>query len=151
MVCLSHHNQIVSTGYALSGSAYLTIPGLTIGDTLDVTVTAYNRIPYFGTVVVVANGTTQVGSVNVNNLGLTASPAGANHPSLISFHLPKATTVSMKIYSSTGQLVSRIFENQKFDSGNHRISQDVSGLSAGIYFVKMQTGENESIARMIVE
>ena len=151
LVCLSHHNQIVSTGYALSGSAFLSIPGLTIGDTLDVTVTAYNRIPYFGTVVVVANGTTQVGSVNGNDFGLTASSAGANHPSLISFHLPKASFVSMKIYSSTGQLVSSIFENQKFDSGSHRVSQEVSGLSAGIYFVKMQAGENESLARMVVE
>ena len=151
LVCLSYHNQIIATGYALSGTAYLTIPGLTVGDTLDVTVTAYNHIPYFGTVVVVPNGTTQVGTTDANAFSLSAGLATQGKPSTISFTIPSNTTVSIDLYSSSGQLISKVLENQKMNSGTHRISQDVSGLSSGIYFVKMKADQHELVTRMVVE
>ena len=135
----------------MSGTAYLTIPGLTVGDTLDVTVTAYNHIPYFGTVVVVPNGTTQVGTTDANAFSLSASLAAQGKPSTISFTIPSNTTVSIDLYSNNGQLISKVIENQTMNSGIHRISQDVSGLSSGIYFVKMKADQHELVTRMVVE
>lgn len=151
LVCLSHHNQIVATGFALGGLAYISIPGLTLGDTLDVTVTAYNRIPYFGSVIVVPNGVTQTGTLSSTTFGLAASLSSAMQPVVISFTLPAACAVTMDLYSATGQLVSHILDNLKMNSGTHRFSQDLSALRTGIYFLRMTADQNESVARLVVE
>lgn len=151
LVCLSHHNQIVSTGYALSGSAYLNISGLTLGDTLDLTVTAYNRIPYFATVVVVPNGTTAISGLNSEQFAFTASPLTSLSPSHISFSLPATANVSLNVYSNTGQLVNQIFNNRKLNSGKHDMVQNDTGLSKGIYLLKLTVDSKEIVKRLIVE
>ncbi|MBN1755565.1 hypothetical protein JW877_05045 [bacterium] len=56
LVCITNDGSIHKAGYTnSSGSVSLAISDATMGDTLFITVTAYNKIPYFGTIIVSGN------------------------------------------------------------------------------------------------
>jgi hypothetical protein len=129
LVCLSHNNQIVSSGWSLLGNAHLNVSGLTLGDTLDLVVTAYNAIPYFANVVV-TNTTTGIGKASSKPFALYPNPAKGN----LNISLPYGIgIVSINILNSDGQLVL----SEKTTGGKI----DISSLSTGIYSVKIS---NES-------
>ncbi len=52
-VCLSVNNQIKGTGYISNGSVTITFPAFSSVDTMTVAITAYNHIPYIGTVPII--------------------------------------------------------------------------------------------------
>lgn len=53
LVCLTMNGQILGTGLATGGSALINFPALSSPDTIFVTVTGFNQIPYLGQVLVV--------------------------------------------------------------------------------------------------
>lgn len=53
LVCLTMNGQILGTGVANGGTALINFPALTSPDTLFVTVTGFNQIPYLGQVLIV--------------------------------------------------------------------------------------------------
>ncbi len=53
LICLTLQGQILGTGISSGGSATINFAALTVVDTIHVTATAYNKIPYFGTVLIV--------------------------------------------------------------------------------------------------
>lgn len=48
IVCLSKQGNILGTGIVASGSVVINFPAINTIDSIDVTVTAYNCVPYFG-------------------------------------------------------------------------------------------------------
>jgi len=54
-VCLTINHQIIGTGTVVGGIANITFPALTTGDSILVTATAFNYIPYQGNVGVIEN------------------------------------------------------------------------------------------------
>lgn len=48
LVCLTKQGNILGTGTIASGSVMISFPAINSIDSIDVTVTAYNSIPYFG-------------------------------------------------------------------------------------------------------
>ncbi|MBK6520848.1 MAG: T9SS type A sorting domain-containing protein [Sphingobacteriaceae bacterium] len=48
IVCLTKQGNILGTGIVASGSVNITFPAINSIDSIDVTVTAYNCVPYFG-------------------------------------------------------------------------------------------------------
>ncbi len=60
-------------------------------------------------------------------------PNPFNPATTISFKLPVAGLVSLKIYSSTGQLISNLI-NQQFSSGLHKTEWQAKNFASGIYF-----------------
>jgi hypothetical protein len=53
LVCLTMNGQIIGTGLAAGGSALINFPTLTVPDTVFVTITGFNQLPYQGQVLVI--------------------------------------------------------------------------------------------------
>jgi hypothetical protein len=82
IVCLSKQGNILGTGTIASGSVIISFPAINNIDSIDVTVTAYNCIPYFGKTQVRCS--TQLITLNSSNVSIcvgssaTLSASGAN-------------------------------------------------------------------------
>jgi hypothetical protein len=131
-VCLSLHNQIVSVSWSLAGSAILTTSGLHAGDTLDVVVTAYNAIPYFGHVIVMPASTTGISSLSGQFLSLYPNPGNGK----ISFQLKEnSKEVSVRVINAIGQTacIKHCSLPQNVDLPDGVFHLDLSSLSPGNY------------------
>ena len=124
LVCMSHNNQIISTGWSLMGNAALLPSGLTVGDTLDITVTAYNTIPYFGQVVVTSS-TTGIPSSVAQSFSIFPNPASG----IVSLNLPvHSENITIQVMNAIGKsiLIVPQVSTEKLD---------LSHLAAGVYSV----------------
>jgi hypothetical protein len=74
-------------------------------------------------------------------------PNPFNAETNISFDLPRAAEVSLKIYSLSGQTIETLIDG-KMEAGRHTVTWDASGHSSGIYFYKLSAGEVSEIRRM---
>ncbi|MCK6613550.1 MAG: T9SS type A sorting domain-containing protein [Ignavibacteriaceae bacterium] len=78
-----------------------------------------------------------------------------NHPNpfnpstVISFGLPVASDISLKIYDQLGAEVATVAEGA-FEAGKHEISFDGSRLSSGVYFYKLQSGSFVQVRKMMM-
>lgn len=128
-VCLTLHDSIVSTALSLGGQVNLLFNHFQDGDTLLLTATAYNAIPYQGQIPVVAMNTGLVG-VSIETLELFPNPATDR------LTIRTASNwQSLRLIDVTGREV-RTLEN----SGTSRqISLDVSALTSGFYSVVVMT------------
>lgn len=150
LVCLSFHNQIVSTGYTLGGSAFLSLPQLTLGDTLDLTITAYNTIPYFATVVVVPSGTTSISLASSSSAALSVSQLAAGTHLMISFSTSASDLVRIDGYSITGQKVCSLLDQQILPAGQHSLTLSTDLFSQGVYFIRLTAGDQVKTCKVVV-
>ena len=72
----------------------------------------------------------------------------------ISFALPKASTVTLRVFTLTGQLVRSLAEGQR-SAGIHRASWDGRDLlgnkvPSGVYFYRLETPSYSSTKKMVV-
>jgi putative lipoprotein (rSAM/lipoprotein system) len=66
------------------------------------------------------------------------------------YSLPVAALTRIALYSATGRLLRDIFERVE-SAGDHAANIETSGLSAGTYFLKLQSGAYDAITRIVVE
>lgn len=66
-------------------------------------------------------------------------PNPFNPQTTISYSLPQASTVTLKVYDLIGREVAVLMQNERKGLGNYEISFDASNLSSGVYFYKLQT------------
>ncbi|MEX0720707.1 MAG: alpha-amylase family glycosyl hydrolase [Balneolaceae bacterium] len=74
-------------------------------------------------------------------------PNPFNPTTAISFYLPKAENVVLKIYDITGRLVSTLVEGKR-NAGHHSEKFDASAFSSGIYFYSIEAGSFRSTQKM---
>jgi Secretion system C-terminal sorting domain len=94
----------------------------------------------------------------VNPVGPGASPAGmsmrawrsANGTIEMRYALPAGAQTRMALYDATGRQIKEIFDRSQ-SAGEHEARLETSGLSAGIYFLKLQTGTHAAITRISIE
>ena len=67
----------------------------------------------------------------------------------ISFSVPKATDVSLKVYDATGRVVSTLV-NGKVDAGTHTASWDAKDAPAGVYFYRLNSEDFSETRKMVV-
>lgn len=77
-------------------------------------------------------------------------PNPFNPTTNISFSLPKNCIISIVIYNINGELVKKIIENKSYPLGNHLININLSELSTGIYFYKLETIDWKKTRKMIL-
>lgn len=68
----------------------------------------------------------------------------------ISFRLEKAAAVTLVVTDALGREVRRLLHAEYYSEGTHALSLDASGMTPGIYFVRMTVGEAQQFSRMIL-
>ncbi len=76
-------------------------------------------------------------------------PNPFNPSTTISFGLPSASHVSVKVFNMLGQEVATLFEGRK-DAGVHNLHLDATDLSAGVYLYRIQAEDVVSVKRMVL-
>ncbi len=100
----------------------------------------------------------------LQKMPLMVRPAGSNvsqAPSLLAgqeakgsietrYTLQVAGRAHLALYAATGRLVREFFDRSE-SAGEHQARLETSGLPAGIYFLKLQTGTHAAITRIPLE
>lgn len=75
-------------------------------------------------------------------------PNPFNPATTISYALPKAGFVTLKVYDTAGREIA-VLVNNEMSAGNYKINFDASNLSSGVYFYKLNAG-GVSIAKKLI-
>lgn len=146
LVCLSKDGVILGTGYSNGTSVAITIPAATNG-TIDVVATAFNKLPYNGTITV-------SGTVGINETAdadfISIYPVPASSFFTISGAVTNAGKMKMALYNNLGQEVLLI-ANESIAAGSFIKTIAVDQLPAGVYFCKLETTSSTKIQRVIIE
>ena len=85
------------------------------------------------------------------DLQLCAAPNPFNPSTVLSFHLPRASTVHLGCYNLLGRLERRLLEGVQLGAGEHRVVMDGMGLPAGLHVVLLRAAElEESIPLLLI-
>lgn len=76
-------------------------------------------------------------------------PNPFNPSTSISFNLPTAGLVSLKVYNMVGQEVATLI-NEGRSSGTHTVNFDASRLSSGMYIYRLQSGSFTQTKKMML-
>jgi hypothetical protein len=76
-------------------------------------------------------------------------PNPFNPSTSIEYGLPKSAFVTIAVYNSLGQEISRLTNEQQV-AGVHRISFNGSGLASGIYYFRISAGELSRTQQMVL-
>jgi len=76
-------------------------------------------------------------------------PNPFNPMTKISFAIPKAGFVSLKVYDLLGREVSNLINEEK-QAGNYSIDFNSGNLTSGVYFYKMQSGSFTETKKMLL-
>ena len=76
-------------------------------------------------------------------------PNPFNPNTIITFQLPHAVHVSLKVYDVLGKEVATLV-NEVQNVGNHAVSFDASGLPSGVYMCTLQAGSFTETKKMIL-
>ena len=66
-------------------------------------------------------------------------PNPFNPATVISFHLPEPSLVTLRVYNVLGQEVAVLLNQELLDAGTEEIEFDAKTLSSGLYFYKLTT------------
>ncbi|MEX2603013.1 MAG: T9SS type A sorting domain-containing protein [Gracilimonas sp.] len=67
-------------------------------------------------------------------------PNPFNPTTNISFNLPQAQSVTIKVYDMLGREVAILVNNEQFSSGAHEVKFNAKNLSSGVYFYTLKAG-----------
>jgi hypothetical protein len=76
-------------------------------------------------------------------------PNPFNPATQISYSIPKDGYVSLKVYNTLGQEVANLV-NGMVKAGSHEVTFNASGLSSGIYYYRIDTGDNALVKKMML-
>ena len=144
LICLSKSGVILGTGISNGTSATITIPAATSG-IIDVTATAFNKMPYTGTI----NVSGSVGiNENSNADAFVTFPNPANNSLTMNYFFNASEKIKLALYNSLGQQVMVIADNT-VSAGAYTATIDISALASGVYSCKLET-ESTVITKQVV-
>ena len=142
LVGLSVNNTWLGAGFVSNGTATITFPSIAAPCTIDVTVTAYNKMPYFGTVQVLnALGIEEDGGA-LSSAGLFPNPASDRITLTGISSLPG--NVSFCITDAAGR------EGMRKEMNTQNPILDVSALENGIYHCLVRSGERRVTKKLVI-
>ncbi|NUN10034.1 MAG: T9SS type A sorting domain-containing protein [Ignavibacteriaceae bacterium] len=77
-------------------------------------------------------------------------PNPFNPSTVISFGLPVASKVTLKIYNSLGQEVATLVNGEMLEAGAYSKSFDASKLTSGVYMYKITTDNFSAVKKMLL-
>lgn len=78
-----------------------------------------------------------------------------NHPNpfnpatTITFHLPQASLATLRVYDLSGRVIA-VLVNERKAAGKHRVTFEAHDLAAGVYFYRLQAGENLATRKLVL-
>lgn len=91
-----------------------------------------------------------IDEVSVDNFQLSIFPNPiTNKKATISYELKSSENVTIEIYDCVGANVSLV-SNENQDAGKHQKELDLSSLSAGIYFIKLNSDNKNDLLKFVV-
>ena len=125
-------------GYILGGSRYV----LNLGDQAWLVRTAPD--PAF-------NSVTLLDPAFPSTIALDAPfPNPFNSSTTISYNLPKAGWTRMDVVDLNGRLVRRLVDRTAQQAGHYTVCWDASGVGAGVYFVRLESGGEARTLKMMM-
>ena len=91
-----------------------------------------------------SSGTASHGSLNVY-------PNPADGLLNVTYNLDEAGYALLQVFNSLGQEVKSLSRNENQPAGNHQVTLNISGLDAGLYFVKLSTKSDNRILKFMVK
>ena len=76
-------------------------------------------------------------------------PNPFNPSTLITYSIPTSSNVIINVYNILGELIKTLV-NEYQEAGNYKVNFDAGGLSNGIYFYKLQSGNFAAIKKMLL-
>ncbi len=77
-------------------------------------------------------------------------PNPFNPSTIISFALPEASRVTLIIYNSIGEEISKLISNEFFEAGTYTKEFNAANLSNGIYFYRLISENYTAIKKMVL-
>ncbi|MEO8088155.1 MAG: C25 family cysteine peptidase, partial [Bacteroidota bacterium] len=150
LICLSKNSQIISTHIALLGLCNIqNISGLVVGDTLDVTATAFNMMPYFGKVIVTSVTGIADQPENANSFSVSPSVISGSH-TMIKYSLTQNSAVKIDITNNLGQHIQNVSDATQ-QKGLHNIEVDLNDLSKGVYFIRLNNSGKILSKKIVIQ
>jgi hypothetical protein len=76
-------------------------------------------------------------------------PNPFNNQTIISYNLKDKSLIAISVYNIIGQKAATLIEGIQ-EAGEHQIAWDASNISSGIYFARMEAGEESQSIRMTI-
>jgi hypothetical protein len=147
LISLTVNNQIIGTGIVSGGNVVINFPALTTEDTLFVTATAFNAIPYEGFVAVTFPVTIPDYSASLSGFNILPNPAHEN--ALVQFHSDVTASYTLKVFNSLGQQVMSVMNH--FPAGENSVAVNTSEFSKGIYYLKLENNNTLFVRKLVIE
>lgn len=77
-------------------------------------------------------------------------PNPFNPSTTISFALPTAEEVTVRVFNLLGQEVATVVNGRRFEVGVHRLNFDAASLVSGVYFYRIEAGNFQAIKKMVL-
>jgi glutamine cyclotransferase len=68
---------------------------------------------------------------------------------IMSYALPFTSTISVKIYDISGQLIETLVDGKQV-SGHHAVTWNATGLPGGVYFAKFRAGDHTQTKKVVL-
>lgn len=85
----------------------------------------------------------------IPDCGLKIRPNLVSREAAVTFSIPKAMQVSLRLYDIAGRL-ARDFENRRLSAGTHSMDIDLSDLPLGTYFLVLETPTSRESQSLVV-
>lgn len=141
VAAIVQNGELLGKAVVTGGTANVTFPALTTNDPLILTVTKQNYKPYQA-VITVADGSAGIDGLNAANLTVYPNPASE----FISLQWNENTLVDRLLLKD---LSGRIVMSEQTNGNNHSIA--VGSLTAGMYFVILESGNKTYTQRLIIK
>jgi hypothetical protein len=80
---------------------------------------------------------------------LPSMPNPFNASTTLSYELPAANYVSLKVYDTTGRLISTLVDGMR-EAGAHAVTFDGTRLASGIYLATLESGEFTAVQKLVL-
>ncbi|MBK8492068.1 MAG: T9SS type A sorting domain-containing protein [Saprospirales bacterium] len=103
-----------------------------------------------GEAIEAALGLTSITASPRVDLGVILSPNPAQNELHIAYRLPQAAELSAEVLNILGAEIFSIVKDEKQVAGAHEMQVDISGLSNGVYFFRLNTTNGAQVVRFYV-
>ncbi len=77
-------------------------------------------------------------------------PNPFNPATTLSYDLPEATPVTLKVYDILGREVATLVDREQQVAGRHQYTFDASNLASGVYIYRLNAGNISAVKRMVL-